>query len=303
MTFLWPVWLVAAIALLVLAFLWRGGLANDGWRRVMTAPVLAFLRAGISSHRMLSIPLLAGVIAAVALAGPAAPAINEPALRHAQGWFIAIDVSQSMGLEDIAPSRLAAARDAAIELVELAGSRPVGLIVYAGDAYLAGPLTFDKQHTLAFLESLKPGVVPLQGSNLKRALALSSAVIRQSELSRARLFVLSDATTQTSSLLPVAAALARDGHRMDLLNFATDSDSEKPADFSATTELAKSGGGIAITSNALGAIDLSLLSETSGWKSDRFVQSSLATLIVQNLSHWVLLLALPLVLLMFRRKV
>lgn len=302
MTLLWPIWLVAAVALLVLAVIWRGGLNNDGWRRVMAAPVLTYLREGITGSRVLNMPLLAGAIAAVALAGPAMPSLNEPALRHAQGWFIAIDVSQSMGLEDIAPSRLAAARDAAIELVTLAGSRPVGLIVYAGDAYLAGPLTFDKQHTLAFLESLKPGVVPLQGSNLKRALALSSSVIRQSELSRARLFVLSDATANSSPLLPVAAALARDGHRLDLLTFATAADSERPAVFSAAEELAQSGGGIALTSNPLGEIDLSTLTEASGWKSERFVQSSLATLVVQNLSHWVLLLAMPLVLLMFGRR-
>jgi Ca-activated chloride channel family protein len=207
-----------------------------------------------------------------------------------------------MGLVDIAPSRLAAARDAAIDIIELAGSRPLGLIVYAGDAYLAGPLTFDKQHTLAFLDSLEPGDVPIQGSNLKRALALSSAVIRESALSRARLFVLSDATTDVKPLLPVAASLSRDGHRIDVLSFASDTDQDKPADFTSARALAESGGGIALNANALGTIDLAALTENASWKSDRFVQSSLATLIVQNLSHWVLLLAIPLVLLMFGRR-
>lgn len=297
-----PWWLIPAALLLVLACTRWFRVPVDSWHQLIAARVLALLRP-VGSQRQWPLAMIAAAVTCVALAGPSVQASSESSLRHAQGWILMIDVSRSMGLSDIAPNRLSAAREAARQLIDLSGSRPVAMILYAGDAYLAGPVSFDKQHIKAFLNTLDPGVVPLAGSNLRRALSLAGSVIKQSGLLQARIFVLSDATGDLDKALPAAASIARAGHQVDVLTFAGTANSPAGnADLNAAVQLARAGAGQAVVSDALGQVAWPVLqTDSSSWKG-RFIATPLQTLTTRNLSHWLLLLLIPLMLLMFLRR-
>ena len=302
MTWLSPWWLLPALLLVLLAGLRVMRVPIDSWHRVISARVLNLLRPA-NHRRQWPLALIIAALTCVALAGPSTKTDSTASLRHAQGWILLVDVSRSMGLTDIAPSRLAAAREAARQLIDLSDSRPIAMILYAGDAYLAGPVSFDKQHTKAFLNTLEPGVVPLDGSNLRRALTLADSVIQQTGLLQARVFVLSDATGDLDKALPAAASIARHGHRVDVLTFAGQGASPAgTSDLAAASQLAGAGGGHAVVSDALGAIAWPTILATGGSWSERFVATPLQALTSRNHSHWLLVLLVPLILLMFFRR-
>lgn len=302
MTWLTPAWLLAAAALALLAVLRRWRTPVDSWHRIIAGSVLQMLRPAQPATRW-PLSLVAATLTCLALAGPATQHLSQSVLRHAQGWIVLLDVSRSMGLTDIAPSRAAAARQAAVQLVRYAESRPVALILFAGDAYLAGPVSFDKDHLQAFLHGIEPGVIPIDGSRLRRALTLADSIGQQSGMLGNRVFVLSDATGDLASALPAAASLARAGHRVDVLTFAGTADN--PAgrvDLAGARQMADAGNGVSVGSDALGRINwASLQLDESSWHR-RLTATPLQTLTMRNQSHWILLLLLPLLLLMLTRR-
>lgn len=93
--------------------------------------------------------------------------------RHGNDVFIAIDVSASMLAEDVPPSRIVKAkRSLGFLIQQLRGDR-VGIIQFAGDAFLSCPLTMDVDAAGLFLESAKVGGVPMGGTALGKAIRRS----------------------------------------------------------------------------------------------------------------------------------
>lgn len=304
MTLLAPLWLLICVLLAVTAVLSRLNAEGDDWGRIITRPVLAFLRPGSTrALRRFSLPLAVAAIAAAALANPARLAKDSETLRAAEGWIVALDVSKSMEKADIAPSRLSAARDTAGLIIERAQSRPVALILYAGDAYLAAPFSFDKQQLRDFLKAVKPRIVPVPGSDPKRALAFASRIVEESGTVQARVFLLSDAPQTANDATEPAAALARQGHRVDVIDFA-DPGMQPPEvpDTGASKRIAAAGNGGHIAASAMGTVDTETLFEPDGFGGGSFIPAGLAAARYASLSHWIALLAMPLLLLMFARR-
>lgn len=87
--------------------------------------------------------------------------------------FIAIDVSNSMRAEDIKPNRLETAKNRTLDLIrKLKGDR-IGLIVFAGDAFVQMPLTFDYSAARLFLNAISFNSVSLQGTHTAKAIELA----------------------------------------------------------------------------------------------------------------------------------
>ena len=78
--------------------------------------------------------------------------------------IIALDVSNSMMAQDIQPNRLEQAKQAISRLVEQVTNDRVGLIVFAGDAFVQLPVTNDYTSAKMFLSSINPGIVSKQGN-------------------------------------------------------------------------------------------------------------------------------------------
>ena len=302
MTLLAPLWLIPAAACLAAAFLWPGRSSRDDWDKVITAPLLALLRPRRSGSRRFNPALGAIALALAALSAPALPSNDARAFRHAEAWLIMVDVSKSMTLNDIRPSRIAAARESAIALSQAAGARATGLAVFAGDAFLAEPFAFDRRHFAALARSIDHGLVPVEGSDLARALSLAASVVSDAGLARVRLFLLTDTGGANANAVATAAQFAARGHRIDVVAFADETaGGPVPVDMETAAALARAGGGTLYRSDRLGQVDISGVAGSTRTHGARLALAGLQPDGTALLSHWLLLAALPLALLALRR--
>jgi len=308
MTVLQPWWLVFALLLFIAFWLLRTS-QTDAWQQVIPQNVLVFLKRHKKSTPKRNIVWLIAAIGFAALSGPSTESEDKESYRHTQGWIVLADVSRSMTLTDITPSRIAAMRDAALELASQAQAHSVTLIVYAGDAFLIAPPSYDIENFNANANQLSYGIIPLDGSNLTRALSLGLSVIEDSGLVNARLFVLSDTggfNTRSSSAI---ARIADRGHRTDLILFGTEEFSSEETgnneqiDLQLAKNMANVGNGTVIRADAIGNVNYSKLDlDDNVPATELLTQSGLITLGWSNHSHWLLLCAVPFMLMLFYRQ-
>ncbi len=83
---------------------------------------------------------------------------------------VAIDTSKSMLAEDIAPNRLARAKLAALELMQRARADRLGLVAFAGSAFLQCPLTIDDSAFRQSVEALDVNIIPQGGTAMAEAI-------------------------------------------------------------------------------------------------------------------------------------
>ena len=128
--------------------------------------------------------------------------------------MIALDVSNSMLAEDYSPNRLERSKLAISRLVDkLAGDR-IGLVVFAGQAFVQLPITTDYVSAKIFLNTITTGSVPVQGTALAEALATSArSFSSQSRKSRA-IILITDGEDHEGDVIETAKSLAEEGIRI-----------------------------------------------------------------------------------------
>lgn len=114
--------------------------------------------------------ILGYVCVVLALARPQWGAKEEVLPSHGLDLVVALDVSNSMAVEDVAPNRLKKAKRFIRQLAERLGGDRMGLVIFAGSAYLASPLTTDLDYFLETLEVVDPTFIANQGTHLGAAL-------------------------------------------------------------------------------------------------------------------------------------
>lgn len=133
-------------------------------------PLLSFKR-GAWKFVML---LLALVFVILGVAGPQFGSKLQQVKKKGVELMIALDVSNSMMAQDIKPSRLEKAKMAISRLVEKLSNDKVGLIVFAGDAYVQLPITTDYSSAKLFLSNISTDIVPVQGTAIGAAIDLAA---------------------------------------------------------------------------------------------------------------------------------
>lgn len=111
---------------------------------------------------------------AVLLARPQFGSRLETVKRQGVEVLIALDISNSMMAQDIEPNRLEKAKRLISQLVDKMEQDKVGLIVFAGDAFVQLPITSDYISAKMFLESITPELITRQGTDLGAALTLAN---------------------------------------------------------------------------------------------------------------------------------
>ncbi len=305
MIFIHPWFILAALAIAVWAVFSATSHSEDGWRKVIAKPVLLFLDAKRDLGRRFPLLLIIAALIALAMSSPALQKNDQNTLQHSNGWIVVADVSRSTTADDVAPNRLAAIRDTLIKLADKSQAKPIALIIYAGDAFIAVPPAFDKSLFKSHSALLEYGVVPIDGSNLARALSLAASVITDSGFLSARVLLLSDSGGMNSSSEAAARFLAAQGHRLDVLLFgSSNSTSDTQSNLSVNVNQAKSiadaGGGELIRANSLGAIALDKLDLNQAQHATQ--NANITALHWQNQSHWLLIFGVgPLLLWAFWR--
>ena len=83
--------------------------------------------------------------------------------------MIALDVSKSMLAQDIKPSRLERAKQVILRIIDSSPDDKVGLVIFAGRAYLQMPLTIDHEAAKMYLAAVSPDDIPTQGTVISDA--------------------------------------------------------------------------------------------------------------------------------------
>ena len=109
----------------------------------------------------------------IALSNPQVGTKMEEVKREGVDLMIAIDLSNSMMAEDIKPNRLERAKQAISRLIDKLEGDRIGLIVFAGEAYVQLPITTDYSAAKLFLSTVSTNIVPTQGTEIAKAVDLS----------------------------------------------------------------------------------------------------------------------------------
>jgi len=155
--------------------------------------------------------LLAFISIVISLANPQYGIKYEPVKRKGIDVIIAIDVSNSMLAEDVKPSRLERAKLLVSRLIDKMRDDRVGLIVFAGNAYLQMPLTIDHTAGKLFLSTINTGMVPTQGTAIGDAIRLSMQAFGQDEKKYKALIIITDGEDHEEEALAAVEEAAAEG--------------------------------------------------------------------------------------------
>src|SRR5713101_7669904 len=135
--------------------------------------LLANLTVGVSATRLrirLALLIAAVGLLVITLARPQWGFDWEEAKQRGLDVVVAIDTSRSMLAEDVAPNRLARAKLAALDLKKLARTDRVGLVAFAGSAFLQCPLSFDDEAFRQSVNALDVNIIPQGGTAIGQAI-------------------------------------------------------------------------------------------------------------------------------------
>jgi Ca-activated chloride channel family protein len=167
-------WLLLVLPPAMIAFLWWAGRRRRALLGQFIKPrLLADLLAGVSPVRRQARGALAVVAVICLLFTLARPQWGfdwEEIKRRGLDIVVAIDTSKSMLAEDIAPNRLTRAKLAALDLMQQAKSDRLGLVAFAGDAFMECPLTIDDVAFRQCVENLDVNTLPLGGTAIAEAI-------------------------------------------------------------------------------------------------------------------------------------
>ena len=225
--FLRPAWFWAVLPLLfLLILLVRRRLSSHSWRTVVDQRLLPYLLIGKDAKTgpaaLLAIGL-AGVLAIVALAGPAWRQLEQPVFRQQSALVILLDMSRSMDAADIRPSRLQRARLKLLDILKKRREGQTALIAYAATAFVVTPLTSDDKTIAAQLPSLTTDLMPAQGSRPDRAIELATNLLSQAGATRGSVLLVTDGIdgVDDKALNRAVSELTAAGHRLLVLGVGT----------------------------------------------------------------------------------
>jgi Ca-activated chloride channel family protein len=135
--------------------------------------------------------------------------------------MIALDVSKSMLSQDVAPSRLEKSKLLIQTLLKNLDGDRVGLVIFAGNAYLQMPLTVDYSSLLLYLRSITTNSVPTQGTIITDALEKSEAAFKETDKKHKAIIVITDGEDHEENAINMAEELASDGTKVFTVGVGT----------------------------------------------------------------------------------
>ncbi len=219
--FLYLLLLVPLFALLMLYFgrRRRKAFADFGEMRLIAhlMPYMSESRFHLKSW----ILIIAFALQVIVLAGPQFGAKLETTKRKGIELMVAIDVSNSMNARDVQPSRLDMAKMAVSRLVDKLGDDRLGIVVFAGQAYVQLPITTDYPSAKMFLQSINTNMVPTQGTAIGAAINLClNSFSSQQDINRA-IIVITDGENHEDDAIEAASRAAQAGVKVYTVGMGT----------------------------------------------------------------------------------
>ena len=321
--FLQPNWfyLLIPLAVILLLFLKSDAGASDPWQKIIDKDLMPWLRvktAGRGSRLPIWLLTAGWILAVIALANPVWEKLPQPVFQTDQARVIVLDLSLSMNSSDLKPSRMEQARFKVSDILAQQQEGVIGLVVFAGDAFVVSPLTRDGETISALLQALKPDIMPVQGSRADLGLLKAGELLKQAGRIRGEVLLLADSYTDDRTI-KAARELRKQGVITSVLGIGTEQGAPLATgrgdfvrnnegevittklDMPAMRKLASAGGGDYVSLTASDA-DISHLMtgriESTRYRTDdKFNQTSRW----KENGPWLVILLLPLAALAFRR--
>ncbi|OIP84260.1 MAG: hypothetical protein AUK44_03175 [Porphyromonadaceae bacterium CG2_30_38_12] len=170
-------------------------------------PYVSFIRPQVKFY----IQLTAIILLILVLAQPQFGTKMEKEKRKGIEVMIALDVSNSMLAQDIAPNRLEKSKQILSKLVDNMTDDKVGLVVFAGDAYTQLPITVDYVSAKMFLNTISPKLIPRQGTAIGSAIDLCIKSFGEKSTASRAIIVITDGENHEDDALGAAQLAQENG--------------------------------------------------------------------------------------------
>ena len=206
--FVRPWWLLCLI-LVPIAYILRKRFrrGTSGWETVVSAELLEVLmpkQVTSKQYRIVDIVVAtAFALAFLALSGPSWEKLPQPVDRKNDNLVLVWDLSYSMYVADISPSRFVRAKQKITDILRNREEGTTGMIAYAGDAHIVTPLTNDTGTIQHLVSSLNPSMMPIPGSNTTDALMLANQLVQKGTSGQGRILLVTDDIQEQSELSKV----------------------------------------------------------------------------------------------------
>lgn len=211
-----PIFLLVAFvvgALLTALYVHLAASRRRALAQLGASHLLSQLTASVSraKRRVKAVMVVTGVVlVAIALARPQYGSRWEQAHRRGVDVLFAVDTSKSMLTPDLKPNRLERAKLAVRDLVEKFPGDRVGLVAFAGSAFLETPLTLDHGIFEQSLGGLDTSVIPLGGTDVASAIEVSKRALADDEHKKI-MILLTDGEDLSGDAVAAARAAAKEG--------------------------------------------------------------------------------------------
>jgi Ca-activated chloride channel family protein len=195
--------------LFVLFMIWRKkALSRFGERKIIDQLMPEFSNTRLVLKFIVMMLAIASLI--FALAGPQTGSKLEKIQRKGIDLVIALDVSNSMLAQDIKPDRLERAKQSISRLIDNLDGDRIGLVIFAGKAYMQLPITSDYAAAKLFLSTINTGIVQVQGTDIAAAIEMASTSFGETKHNKA-IVIITDGEDHEGEVYEQAEAIAAKG--------------------------------------------------------------------------------------------
>jgi len=225
-----PDWLWAFIPMVIVALLIIFTAREDKkWKKVI-APALRPFMFTREKRSSFTFPLIAFMlimsIGIFGLSGPAWEKVEVPGAKSEAVLMIAVDCSLSMLAEDIQPNRLERAKFKIRDLLDANPGSRVSLYAYSGTAHTVIATCNDYRLITHHLESLSPGIMPVQGTNLEMLMGMADSTLAKVKAPSTLLLVTD--VIETSQIALLENFVNNSQHQIEILAMATQQGAQIP---------------------------------------------------------------------------
>ncbi|MDD2797028.1 MAG: VWA domain-containing protein [Bacteroidales bacterium] len=202
-------------------------------RRFGNPILLEQLMPNVSNKRQIAkfwLLLSAVGVLVFVLAGPQFGAKVDNVKKKGIEVMICLDLSNSMMSRDVAPSRLEKSKQILSKLVDALDNDKIGLVVFAGDAYVQLPITSDYVSAKMFFSTLNPKLVPSQGTAIGAAIHTAMRSFTPNEESEKAIILITDGENHEDDANGAADEAKKKGIRVNVIGVGTPSGSPIPDD-------------------------------------------------------------------------
>ncbi len=181
-------WLLVVVPLMALIRLWMWRVQKKKYERLGDRTLLQEMMPAVSAYRpSVKFWLLMAAVALI-IVMLARPQMGSKILHERRNGIeiiIAMDISNSMKAEDVVPSRLQKSKLMVENLINNFTNDKIGIVVFAGDAFVQLPITSDFVSAKMFLQSINPSMIASQGTDIATALHLAMNSFTDSKIGKA----------------------------------------------------------------------------------------------------------------------